>query len=1078
MNKIRKMSVVVIILLTCIITPIYAANNFDTDTVTIDSQWDVTGDKTLEDEITILCGGNLTNITTLNVTAGELTDTDVMWITENLSELITLNITGNATFTSETIDGEEVMLLPERAFSGISGRGDEDGEMNQLVDVTIDIIDNAIIHLNKENFSYCAELKTITIVEARNIVGIACMYQNSKLTDITLDNLTLMEYPTKSLGAFENSHALVSISLPKVIEVGFSAFGDCGLLETVTLPEATTFESMVFSRCTSLTSVTLPKAETFGTDAFFGCIKLTSVSLPKTISMGNESFEACRKLITVDMPLVTSFGERVFLYCEALESISLPELTTIGEGGFNDCKKLETVELPKLVSVGNFVFQGCLLDITLKLNDTPPTLVNFTNTPKFINYIKNGISPEIIVDDTTAYKSADDGDTGDDLWYGWTVKLPTVNNAPTVSNAISDMDFASVGVEFSLDLSNVFTDGDAGDSLTYSTDKGSVTGSTLKYTPIAEDVIGTTITLTVTATDTSDASVSDEFVINSVIADPTPINLSEVTATGGYFKIAFGSIQDAMGTLYILTVLDTDNTVIDADYIVANGTKYGRIANDYRTGNLNRSSGTYKVYFVVQDLAGQRSEVTVISDIVIPERLTITTTQENVTSYGGSNGQITITASGSLVYEYTLSNTWQDSNVFENLSTGSYRAKAREKDNTENHSLNSIITITQPDRPVKEDKVTESTKNSSARAIPVKEKTALEKALEKVKDGDDVVTELSVQVTTDKKGEAALAIPKGFVGKKVDLKVETEEINVVLKGDMFTGKEKDVKLVIKPKNKEELGLSEKSKALIGDLPIFDISISIENKKVDWSSDENIKIDFPLKSNGRKNHKFVAVYINEDGEVEVLRESLFNGNSISFSTKHLSHYSVMYIDKTFEDSTDHWAKEAIEALASRSITNGTSETTFSPDKTISRAEFVTLITTYFNITSEKTTSYSDVDQSMYYALPIAAAKEKGILPKIYGAEFKPNEAITREDVMYILYNTMVITKNDISLENENLDITLFTDKYDLAYYAVEGASYLVSRDVIHGYNNMLTPKMTTTRAEVAQMLYSLIQKLSQ
>ncbi|MBI9011408.1 MAG: leucine-rich repeat protein [Clostridiales bacterium] len=1078
MNKIRKISLVVILLLTCIIPPLYAANNFDTGTVTVDSQWDVTGGKTLEDEITFLCGGNLTSVTALNVSAGELTDTDVMWITENLSEMITLNITGDATFTSETIDGEEVMLLPERAFSGISGRDVENGEMNQLVDVIIDIDDTAIIHLNKENFSYCDELKTINIVEARKIVGIACMYQNSKLTDITLENLTLMEYPTNSLGAFENSHALVSVSLPKVIKVGHSAFGDCGLLETVNLPEATTFSSMVFSRCGSLTSVTFEKAETFESDAFFSCLNLTSVSLPKTISMGNESFESCKKLVTVDMPLVTSFGERVFLDCEALESISLPELTTLGAGGFNNCKKLKTVELKKLVSVGNFVFQGCLLDITLKLNNTPPTLVNFTNTPKFINYIKNGISPEIIAEDTTAYKSADDGDTGDELWYGWTVRQPIINNAPTVANAISDMDSATVGVEFSLDLANVFTDPDAGDSLVYSTDKGSITGSVLNYTPVVEDVVGTAITITVTAKDTSDASVTDEFVINSVVANPTPINLSEVSASGDYFKIAIGSIQDAMGTLYVLTVLDTDNTVIDADYIVANGTPYGRIANEYRTGNLHRSAGTYKVYFVVQDLAGQRSEVTVISDVVIPELLTITTTQENVSSFGGSDGKIIITASGNLVYEYTLGSTWQDSNVFENLSAGSYHVKAREKADTENHSLNSNITITQPNRSIQEDKVTESTENSNTRAITVKEKTALEKALEKVKDGDDFVTELSVQVTADKKGEAALAIPKGFVGKKVDLKVETKEINIVLKGDMFTGKEKDVKLVIKPKDKEELGLSEENKALIGDLPIFDISITIENKKVNWSSDENIEIDFPLKSNGRKNHKFVAVYINEDGEVEVLRESLFNGNSIVFSTKHLSHYSVMYIDKTFDDSTDHWANEAIEALASRSITSGTSESTFSPDKTLTRAEFVTLITTYFNIKSDQSISYSDVDASKYYALPVAAAKENGLLPVIYGEKFKPDEAITREDVMYILYKTLLITGNDVSLENKDLDITLFTDKYDLSYYAVEGAGFLVSRDIIHGYNNMLTPNMTTTRAEVAQILYSLIQKLSQ
>ena len=71
-------------------------------------------------------GITLGEVTSLNITAGELTDDDVNWIKVNLTGIEELNISENAYFTTEA-DGV-TSILPDNAFG-----------LTNLVSVNIDI---------------------------------------------------------------------------------------------------------------------------------------------------------------------------------------------------------------------------------------------------------------------------------------------------------------------------------------------------------------------------------------------------------------------------------------------------------------------------------------------------------------------------------------------------------------------------------------------------------------------------------------------------------------------------------------------------------------------------------------------------------------------------------------------------------------------------------------------------------------------------------------------------------------------------------------------------------------------------
>lgn len=91
---------------------------------------------------------------------------------------------------------------------------------------------------------------------------------------------------------------------------------------------------------------------------------------------------------------------------------------------------------------------------------------------------------------------------------------------------------------------------------------------------------------------------------------------------------------------------------------------------------------------------------------------------------------------------------------------------------------------------------------------------------------------------------------------------------------------------------------------------------------------------------------VLIYINQNVSYEIL-EGFCDGNTMCFSTDHFSNYSVLYVDKTFDDISNHWGKEAIEALASREIVNGVGNDLFNPDGNISRAEVAQMLWNLIN-----------------------------------------------------------------------------------------------------------------------------------
>jgi len=171
-------------------------------------------------------------------------------------------------------------------------------------------------------------------------------------------------------------------------------------------------------------------------------------------------------------------------------------------------------------------------------------------------------------------------------------------------------------------------------------------------------------------------------------------------------------------------------------------------------------------------------------------------------------------------------------------------------------------------------------------------------------------------------------------------------------------------------------------------------------------------------------------------------------------------------KGFEDIEGHWAKADIEELAGRGIITGVTETTFEPDRSITRAEFTTLIAKAFKLQASGENSYSDVAEEAWYAPYVMAASEAGIVTGYEGA-FRPQDLVTREEMAMMMSRAYTMKQLDVPVLS---GLDRFRDKNEISAWARTAVDFTVSTGMMNGMDDgRFAPKENTTRAQTAVVL---------
>ena len=199
-------------------------------------------------------------------------------------------------------------------------------------------------------------------------------------------------------------------------------------------------------------------------------------------------------------------------------------------------------------------------------------------------------------------------------------------------------------------------------------------------------------------------------------------------------------------------------------------------------------------------------------------------------------------------------------------------------------------------------------------------------------------------------------------------------------------------------------------------------------------------------------------------------------AVVFETGHFSVYGVGYKNPApaFTDITGHWAADNILFAASRGLLSGTSETTFSPNTGMTRGMFVTALGRLAGINpdSYKTGKFTDVKADAYYAPYVNWAAKTGIVDGTSATTFAPDKQITREQMAVIMKNYAAKLGYTIP---KTLKAVTFADNASISSWAKEAVKSMQQAGILAGKtNNRFDPAGTATRAEVATVLRRFVE----
>ena len=175
-----------------------------------------------------------------------------------------------------------------------------------------------------------------------------------------------------------------------------------------------------------------------------------------------------------------------------------------------------------------------------------------------------------------------------------------------------------------------------------------------------------------------------------------------------------------------------------------------------------------------------------------------------------------------------------------------------------------------------------------------------------------------------------------------------------------------------------------------------------------------------------------------------------------------------------DLVNHWARNVIKYVMDQGYFTGTSETTFSPDRPITRGEFVTVLGRRAKIDANKypKSGMLDMEPGAYYEPYINWALSEGILQGVGGQKVEPNRRITREEMGTILNRYLEKEKKAYPQEK----VKPYVDGGEISSWAEEAVNKLSREGLLAGRDNhYFVPKGNFTRGEVAQVLYNVDKK---
>ena len=233
----------------------------------------------------------------------------------------------------------------------------------------------------------------------------------------------------------------------------------------------------------------------------------------------------------------------------------------------------------------------------------------------------------------------------------------------------------------------------------------------------------------------------------------------------------------------------------------------------------------------------------------------------------------------------------------------------------------------------------------------------------------------------------------------------------------------------------------------------------------------------------------AWYLKEDGTREPV-SARYDKENARLILRHFSHYVIEELDSStaytvcakddtcplaaFNDLTAAaWYHDGVHYCLENGLMQGVSTAEFLPDGSTTRAQLVTILWRLEG-SPEMTgaVSFGDVADGAWYAKAVRWAAGSGVVKGYDSEHFGPDDAVTREQMVTILYRCAQYKGADVSV-GEDTNILSFNDALTVSEYAIPAMQWACGSGLVTGIAQdggmFLAPADTTVRVQTATLM---------
>lgn len=231
------------------------------------------------------------------------------------------------------------------------------------------------------------------------------------------------------------------------------------------------------------------------------------------------------------------------------------------------------------------------------------------------------------------------------------------------------------------------------------------------------------------------------------------------------------------------------------------------------------------------------------------------------------------------------------------------------------------------------------------------------------------------------------------------------------------------------------------------------------------------------------------YLKEDGTREQV-SAVYDKENARLTLRHFSHYVIEELDSgsayaacpkdgscpiaPYTDAAPTaWYHDGVHYCIDNGLMQGVSSTQFLPDGSTTRAQLVTILWRLEGAPAARgDETFLDAADGAWYTAAVRWAAGEGIVRGYGDGRFGPDDAVTREQMVAILWRFAQYKGADVSVGGDT-NILSFADAAAVSEYAVPAMQWACGSGLVAGVARedglALIPGGTTTRAQAATLM---------